>query len=116
MTDKQHDFKAALNSLDNWWFIDGKIDPLKHTEQSLKELRRQKEIAAIHLRDNKETIQTALRLADRLYSGEVSEVIKAVAHIGIDFGYGVYELEQSVIDTARKLYEAEEQMIKEESE
>ena len=37
-------------------------------------------------------------------------VIKAVAHIGIDWGYGVYELEQKHIDMARKLYEADESL------
>lgn len=34
------------------------------------------------------------------------ELIKAVAHIGIDFGYGKYELEPQHIDMARKIYEA----------
>ena len=38
-------------------------------------------------------------------SDDVQEVIKAVAHIGIDWGYGVYELEQDKIDKARVLYE-----------
>ena len=32
------------------------------------------------------------------------ELLKAVAHIGIDFGYGKYELEQNFIDEARLLY------------
>tara|TARA_R110000824_G_scaffold18658_2_gene73510 strand:- start:147 stop:518 length:372 start_codon:yes stop_codon:yes gene_type:complete len=36
---------------------------------------------------------------------DVQEIIKAVAHIGIDWGYGVYELEQDKIDKARVLYE-----------
>lgn len=44
---------------------------------------------------------------------ELEEIIKAVAHIGIDFGYGVYELEQKHIDKARELYEAAEQARKE---
>ena len=34
------------------------------------------------------------------------ELIKAVAHIGVDFGYGVYKLEQKHINTARRIYEA----------
>ena len=36
---------------------------------------------------------------------ELMEVVKAVAHIGIDFGFGKYELEQDKIDEARRLYE-----------
>ena len=37
---------------------------------------------------------------------ELEEIVKAVAHIGIDFGYGKFELDQTHIDKARKLYEA----------
>jgi len=33
------------------------------------------------------------------------ELIKAGAHIGIDFGFGKYELEDKHIATARKIYE-----------
>jgi len=36
------------------------------------------------------------------------EIAKAVAHIGIDWGYGEYELEPKFVDMARKLYEADE--------
>ena len=36
---------------------------------------------------------------------EARELIKAVAHIGIDWGYGKFELTQEHIDKARKLYE-----------
>jgi len=32
------------------------------------------------------------------------ELLKAVAHIGVDFGYGEYELEQEFIDEARNIY------------
>lgn len=35
-------------------------------------------------------------------------IIKAVAHIGIDWGYGSYELESKFIDQARALYEKNE--------
>jgi len=35
-------------------------------------------------------------------------IIKAVAHIGIDFGYGKYELEQEFIDMARAIWEQED--------
>ena len=34
---------------------------------------------------------------------ELAEVVKAVAHIGIDFGYGAYEIEDKYIESARKL-------------
>ena len=36
---------------------------------------------------------------------EAREIFKAVAHIGVDFGYGVYELEDSVIHRARLILE-----------
>ena len=32
-------------------------------------------------------------------------IIKAVAHVGVDFGYGKYKLEQEIIDTARAVIE-----------
>lgn len=32
------------------------------------------------------------------------DLIKAIAHIGVDFGYGKYELEQKFIDDARNIY------------
>jgi hypothetical protein len=35
-------------------------------------------------------------------------VIKAVAHIGVDFGYGEYEIEQEYIDIARDICEQED--------
>jgi hypothetical protein len=38
------------------------------------------------------------------------EIVKAVAHIGIDWGYGKFELNQDHIDKARKLYDTHEQL------
>lgn len=38
-------------------------------------------------------------------AAELEELVKAVAHIGIDWGYGRFELEQSHIDKARAIYE-----------
>ena len=38
---------------------------------------------------------------------ELEEIVKAVAHIGVDFGYGKYELEVGKIDDARTLMEQE---------
>lgn len=35
-------------------------------------------------------------------------IIKAVAHIGVDFGYGKYEIEQEHIDMARAICEQED--------
>ena len=32
-------------------------------------------------------------------------ILKAVAHIGVDFGYGAYEIEEEFIDMARALIE-----------
>ena len=43
-------------------------------------------------------------------------IIKAVAHIGIDFGYGVYELEQRVIDSARSMLEDQKALLSANSE
>ena len=36
---------------------------------------------------------------------EAREIVKAVAHIGIDWGYGKFELTDEHIDKARRLYE-----------
>ena len=41
----------------------------------------------------------------------LEEIVKAVAHIGIDWGYGKFELEQRHIDQARKLDEADAYQI-----
>ncbi len=41
---------------------------------------------------------------------EYMEIVKAVAHIGIDWGYGKFELNQDHIDKARKLYDTHEQL------
>ena len=32
-------------------------------------------------------------------------IIKAVAHVGVDFGYGEYEIEKEYIDMARAIIE-----------
>jgi hypothetical protein len=42
--------------------------------------------------------------ADRIEALE--EVVKAVAHIGVDFGYGKYELQPEDIDKARALLDS----------
>lgn len=41
------------------------------------------------------------KLRDR--NAALEEIVEAVAHIGVVFGYGQYELEPSVIEKARKL-------------
>jgi hypothetical protein len=38
---------------------------------------------------------------------ELEAIVKAVAHIGVDFGYGKYDLEAGIIDDARTLMEQE---------
>lgn len=57
--------------------------------------------------DDYETIELPNELIDHIadISKSTDEIIKAVAHIGIDWGYGKYELEQKHIDEARKIYE-----------
>lgn len=47
---------------------------------------------------------------DEVYVSVPLEFLKAVAHIGIDFGYGEYELEQKWLDLARRHYEASEEV------
>ena len=39
-------------------------------------------------------------------SSDVMEIIKAVAHIGVDFGFGEYVLEDKHIEAARRIIEA----------
>jgi hypothetical protein len=34
---------------------------------------------------------------------ELERIVECVAHIGVDFGYGVYEIDQATIDKARQL-------------
>ncbi len=58
--------------------------------------------------DEYELAKELIALVQRNQDTETHELIKAVAHIGIDFGYGKFELEQSHIDAARKIYEASE--------
>ena len=36
---------------------------------------------------------------------ELKEIVKAVAHIGVDFGYGEFKLDNTHIKKARKLME-----------
>lgn len=39
------------------------------------------------------------------YISELEEIVKAVAHIGVNWGYGEFQLEKDRIDKARALYE-----------
>lgn len=39
------------------------------------------------------------------YIEELQDITKAVAHVGVDFGYGEFKLEKEHIDKARELYE-----------
>lgn len=55
---------------------------------------------AFQIESDFKTIRTELERAQRM-----REIVKAVAHVGIDFGYGTYELQQDIIDKARELYE-----------
>jgi hypothetical protein len=50
-----------------------------------------------------EVMDVIQRQEDRI--AELKEIVKAVAHIGVDFGYGKYELEAGKIDDARTLME-----------
>lgn len=34
---------------------------------------------------------------------QMLEIVKAVAHIGVDFGYGAYQLTPDMIEKARKI-------------
>jgi len=39
---------------------------------------------------------------------KMMEIIKAVAHIGVDFGFGEYELEDKYISMARDILDEED--------
>ena len=41
-------------------------------------------------------------------NAESMEIVKAVAHIGLDWGYGPFELSDEHIADARRIYEAAE--------
>tara|TARA_R110000851_G_scaffold206105_1_gene358156 strand:- start:909 stop:1115 length:207 start_codon:yes stop_codon:yes gene_type:complete len=50
-----------------------------------------------------------MRIAElNMRVSELEEIVKAVAYIGVDFGYGRYELEAGKIDDARTLMEGRE--------
>ena len=34
---------------------------------------------------------------------ELEQIVLSVGHIGVDFGYGIYEIDQATIDKARQL-------------
>jgi hypothetical protein len=49
----------------------------------------------------------AKRIAElEAFLKETREICDAVAHVGVDFGYGVYVLDDSVIHRARLILEA----------
>ena len=66
---------------------------------------------------NQDSIRCELAYSHDFYSSiiedkneriaELEAIVKAVAHIGVDFGYGKYELEPGIIDDARTLMEQE---------
>ena len=39
------------------------------------------------------------------YSAQLRQVVEQVAHIGVDFGYGEFQLDEGHIETARELLE-----------
>ena len=53
------------------------------------------------------TIREQAEEIDQLKTNLISQfgITKAVAHIGIDFGYGEYKLEQKYIDNARVIHD-----------
>lgn len=36
-------------------------------------------------------------------AAKLEQIVEAVAHIGVDFGYGKFDLDQGHIDTAREI-------------
>ena len=54
-------------------------------------------------REEKEKDKRIAELEEELK--ETREICDAVAHVGVDFGYGVYVLEDSVIHRARLILE-----------
>ena len=62
----------------------------------------------VNIRWEYKRVDNSIRsLADIKRIAELEEIVKAVAHIGVDFGYGKYELEAGKIDDARTLMEQE---------
>jgi len=58
------------------------------------------------------SVDTVLKVGTPLYthpaelSDEVLEVIRAVAHIGVDFGYGEFQLDGTHVEKARAIIKA----------
>ncbi len=58
-------------------------------------------------KDHKEEIASRNKLI-----GEMASVVKAIAHISVDFGYGVFELGRDDIKRAKELTKRVEELIK----
>lgn len=90
--------RAKLESLPADWTTDSSLktwfpftaDTLDKLEGENRSLRAEVE-------------QLRSKPADRITEQDAREIIEAVAYIGVDFGYGVYELEQDKIEKARAL-------------
>lgn len=62
-----------------------------------------KKLKTISKQDVIDSIDMDLKDKERMLS-----IIKAVAHIGVDFGYGPYELDPEFIDMARAICEQQD--------
>jgi predicted adenine nucleotide alpha hydrolase (AANH) superfamily ATPase len=76
----------------------------------MSELNLKHELGLLNKDSLIETIISMEKQAQTLQAklSESEDIVKAVAHIGIDWGYGKYELEEEWIDKSRKLYEEKE--------
>lgn len=72
----------------------------KMVQQCLPESPFRDQVTKLH----DEMISLLQEAEDRIEALE--EVVKAVSHIGVDFGYGKYELQPEDIDRARALLDS----------
>jgi hypothetical protein len=77
------------------------------SEASLRLSKQQERIAELE-----ETVSKHIEICERHVSTrkylekritELEQIVLSVGHIGVDFGYGVYEIDQATIDKARQL-------------
>ncbi|RKZ71949.1 MAG: hypothetical protein DRQ48_01815 [Gammaproteobacteria bacterium] len=83
-------------------------DEIKATKDSIyNEAEDDVERLEDKLADEQNSLQIALSDVERLEAEvtELKEIVKAVAYIGVDFGYGEFELDNKHIEKARYLME-----------
>ena len=71
-------------------------------EQQIKlDDTREMQLYGCIIRPKADTIPAALRASSGVEVKRMEPIVQAVAHIGVDFGFGPYELEEHFIEDAR---------------